>query len=154
VISVSIICINGHTERGGAGNDSGTGKPWVRGCETEVKQGRRGGKDHGVSTSKIHFNLDTKEYVDHLYKLSLREVERWVLSATPCQPKEKKKHHGTIRDMIVASSHVLSSSLEEGSQWVYSVGLLFFPARTNKRPHHRKIFLQENAFLKGCEQMD
>jgi hypothetical protein len=31
---VSIICING-TERGGEGNDSRTGKPWARGCETE-----------------------------------------------------------------------------------------------------------------------
>ena len=132
MISVSIICINGHGERGGAGNDSGTGKPWVRGCEKEVKQGRRGGKDHGVSTSKIHFNLDTKEYVDHLYKLSLREVERWVLSATPCQPKEKKKHHGTIRDMIVASSHVLSLSPKGDTRRVCSVGLIFVSARTNK----------------------
>jgi hypothetical protein len=39
----------------------------------------------------------------------LRVVERWVLSATPGQPKEEKKYHGTVRDMISASSHVLSS---------------------------------------------
>jgi hypothetical protein len=38
----------------------------------------------------------------------MREVERWVLSATPGQPNGKKKHHGTIRDMIVASPHVIS----------------------------------------------
>jgi hypothetical protein len=84
--------------------------------------------------------------------------------------------------MIVASSHVLSLSPEGGSQWVYSVGLerwccllvldsvtsapqcirqprprvlFLFSARTNKRHHHRKIFLlQENAFLKGCEEME
>jgi hypothetical protein len=44
-----------------------------------------------------------------VYKWALRVVERCVLSATPGQPKEKKKYHGTIRDMISASSHVLSS---------------------------------------------
>jgi hypothetical protein len=30
------------------------------------------------------------------------KVDRWVLSATPGEQKGKKKHHGTIRDMIVA----------------------------------------------------
>ncbi len=28
--------------------------------------------------------------------------ERWMLSATPGQPKERKKHHGAIRNMIAA----------------------------------------------------
>jgi hypothetical protein len=36
-----------------------------------------------------------------------------MLSATPCQPKERKKHHGAIRNMITASSHVLSLSLQQ-----------------------------------------
>ena len=43
-----------------------------------------------------------------MYKWALRKVEMWVLSATPGQTKGKKKYHGAIRDMIVASSHVLS----------------------------------------------
>ena len=50
--------------------------------------------------------------VDHLCKWALRVVERWVLSATPCQPKERKKYHGAIRNVIAASSHVLSLSPE------------------------------------------
>jgi hypothetical protein len=40
--------------------------------------------------------------VDHSYKWALRVGERWLLSATPCQPKERKKQHGAIRNMITA----------------------------------------------------
>jgi hypothetical protein len=54
----------------------------------------------------------TVDHLSNLYKRALRVVERWVLSATPCQPKERKKHHGAMRNMIAASSHVLSSSPE------------------------------------------
>jgi hypothetical protein len=35
-----------------------------------------------------------------------------MLSATPCQPKERNKNHGDMRNMITASSHVLSLSSE------------------------------------------
>ena len=45
--------------------------------------------------------------VDHLYKWAMREVEMWVLRVAPRQPEDKKKYHGTIRDMIPASSFVL-----------------------------------------------
>jgi hypothetical protein len=103
--------------------------------EFEVRQERRGGKDHGVSTSKIHFNADRKECdvcVDHLYTWTLREVEVWVLRVAPRQREEKKKHHGTLRDTIPASSRVLSLSPKGDTQWVYSVGLMFRSVRTNK----------------------
>ena len=67
--------------------------------------------------------------VDHLYQQALRAVERWVLNATPCQPKERKKHRGAIRNMITASSsHVLSFIPRGSTQWVYSVGLIFVSA--------------------------
>jgi hypothetical protein len=48
----------------------------------------------------------------------------------PSQPKGKKKHHDTIRDMmadddddLLSSSHVLSSISRGGTQWVYG----YFP---------------------------
>jgi 2-methylaconitate cis-trans-isomerase PrpF len=53
--------------------------------------------------------------VGHLYKWALRVVERCVLSAAPSQPKGEKKHHDTIRDMMAASSHVLSSGTSAAS---------------------------------------
>jgi hypothetical protein len=66
--------------------------------------------------------------VDHLYKWALTVVKRWMLSATPCQPKARKKHHGAIRNMTTASSHVIS--LSPGSnQWVYSFWLIFVSAK-------------------------
>jgi hypothetical protein len=40
-----------------------------------------------------------------LYKWILREVEVWVLRAAPRQPEEEKNYHGTMRDMITASSN-------------------------------------------------
>jgi hypothetical protein len=65
---------------------------------------------------------------------------RWVLSATSGQPKGGKKHHDTIRDIMVASSHVLFLSSPEGStQWVYSDGLIFVSARTNKRQQQQVV---------------
>jgi hypothetical protein len=41
--------------------------------------------------------------------MALRVVERCVLISIPGQPKEKNRVHSTIRDMISASTHVLSS---------------------------------------------
>jgi len=55
-----------------------------------------------------------------------------VLRVAPRQPEEKKKHHGTLRDMIAASSRVLSLSPKGDTQWVYGVGLMFRSVRTNK----------------------
>ena len=55
-----------------------------------------------------------------------------MLRVTPRQREEKKKHHGTFRDTIAASSRVLSLSLRGDTQWVYSVGLIFRSVRTNK----------------------
>ena len=59
------------------------------------------------------------------YKWAFRVVERWLLSATPGQPKEKRKYQGTIRDMIAASSHVLSSMQEVTSGYI-AVGKFLF----------------------------
>ena len=44
-----------------------------------------------------------------------------------------KKPHDTIRDMIAASSHVLSCISRGGTQWVYGGRLFVVSARTNKR---------------------
>ena len=58
----------------------------------------------------IHVNLDRKECdirVDHLHKWALREVEEWMLRLAPIQLEEKKKCHGTIRDIIRASTYLL-----------------------------------------------
>jgi len=88
--------------------------------------------------SILIFNVVKQECdirVHRLYKWALRAVERWVLSAIPCQQKEKR--HGTIGDMIVASSHILSLSPEGATQCVYSSGLTFVSASTNKRHHLR-----------------
>ena len=77
-----------------------------------------------------------------------------MLSAAPGQPKGKKKHHDTIRDLMLASSHVLSSISRGGTQWVYGGRLFVASARTNKM-HHRKLgaifaanfdFFSENSF--------
>ena len=54
----------------------------------------------------------TSVSISHLYKRALRVVKRWMLSATPCQPKARKKHYGAIRNIITALSHVLSLSPE------------------------------------------
>jgi hypothetical protein len=67
-----------------------------------------------------------------LYKWALRVVERCVLSAAPGQPKGKKKHHDIIRDMIAASSHVLSSISSGGAQWVYGGSRLFVASARTK----------------------
>ena len=48
----------------------------------------------------------------HLYKWALKVVERCVLRSAPGQSKGEQKHHDTTRDMIAASSHVLSLSPE------------------------------------------
>ena len=53
-----------------------------------------------------------------MYKWALRGVEVWVLRVAPSQPEEKKKYHGTIRDMITASSYMLSLSPEAPSGYV------------------------------------
>ena len=74
----------------------------------------------------------------HLRKWAPRVVERWVLRATPGQPKGGKKHHDTISDMIAASSHVLSSVSRGGTQWVYVGRLFVVSARSNKR-HHQHL---------------
>jgi hypothetical protein len=67
-----------------------------------------------------------------------RSMEKWVLSAASRQTEEIKKYHGTIRNMIVASSNVRSLSPKEDTQRVYSVGLILASARTNKRHHHHR----------------
>ena len=46
--------------------------------------------------------------VDHLYKWALERW--WVLRVAPRQPEEKNKYHGTIRNMVTAASHIISSS--------------------------------------------
>ena len=54
---------------------------------------------------------------------SLRMVERWLLSYKHhVNRKSKKKHHGTIRNMIAASSHVLSLSPEGVPSGYISLG--------------------------------
>ncbi len=55
-----------------------------------------------------------------------------MLRVAPRQPEEKKKHHGTLRDTIAASSRVLSLSPKADTQWVHSVGIMFRSVRTNK----------------------
>ena len=59
--------------------------------------------------------------------------------------KGVKNHHGTIRDMMVASSHVLYLNLQRevprrkliySALPVYSGRLIVVSARTNKRHHH------------------
>ena len=58
-------------------------------------------------------------------------MEVWVLRVAPRQREEKKKHHGTLRDTIAASSRVLSLSPKGDTRWVHSVGLIFRSGRTN-----------------------
>jgi hypothetical protein len=60
-----------------------------------------------------------------------------MLRAAPGQPKGEKKHHDTIRDMIAASLHVLSSISRGGTQWICGGRLFVVSARTNKRRHHQ-----------------
>ena len=79
------------TERGGKRKDLGTGKSWVRGCEVEdtltLPQGIYGARllfFVSARTNKRHHHHSAL----HLYKWALRVVERWMLSATPCQPKK------------------------------------------------------------------
>jgi len=61
----------------------------------------------------------------------------WVLKAAPRPSHRQSKGNGTIRDMITASSYVLSLSPKGYAQWVYSVGPIFVSVRTNKRLHHQ-----------------
>jgi hypothetical protein len=85
---------------------------------------------HKWALRKIHFFVVRQECdnsVGHLHKWALREVERCVLSAAPGQPKEEKKHHDTIADIIAASSHVLSSTISRRVPYRYmAVGYLLF----------------------------
>jgi hypothetical protein len=69
----------------------------------------------------------------------LSDLGYYVVSAAPCQPEEIKKYHGSIRDMIGASSHVPQCFVitkRRYPQWVYSVGLIFVSERKNKRQNH------------------
>jgi len=58
--------------------------------------------------------------------VSLREVDGWVLSATPCQPKERKKHHVAVRNMIAASSACASLSPEGVTIGYIALGWFLF----------------------------
>ena len=69
--------------------------------EPEAWQGRKGSKDHDVSTGKIHLivvrqECDMSVGHGHLHKWAQRMVERWVLNAlltvTPGQPKGEKRN--------------------------------------------------------------
>jgi len=63
-----------------------------------------------------------------------------VLRVAPSQPEEKKKYHGTIRDMITASSYTFFIAKGRYQKRVHSVGLIFVSARTNQRPwHHHRV---------------
>jgi hypothetical protein len=76
--------------------------PWHPCPEPEARQGRRGGKDHGVQTGKIRFSSDREEcdisvtvliicINGHCERWRGGEVEKWVLSTTPGQPKGERE---------------------------------------------------------------
>jgi hypothetical protein len=52
------------------------------------------------------------------------------------QPEEKKKYHGTIRDMMASSICFLIT--KEDTSRLCSAGLIFVSVRTNKRHHHHE----------------
>jgi hypothetical protein len=68
--------------------------PWHPCPEPEARQGRRGGKDHGVQTGKIRFSSDREECDISVTVLIIcinGHCERWVLSATSGQPKGERE---------------------------------------------------------------
>ena len=60
-----------------------------------------------------------------------------MLRVAPRQREEQKKHHGTLRDTIAASSRLLSLSPKGDTRWVESVGFIFRAGITNTRHHHQ-----------------
>jgi hypothetical protein len=86
----------------------------------------------GIYGARLLFFVSARTNKKHLHQW-WRGGCHWVISATPGQPQERKKHHGAIQKMITASSHVLSLSPETvpKAMGIYGWAIYFFCKNTD-----------------------
>ena len=75
---------------------------------------------------------------------SVTSTPQWIRQP---KPRDQKKHHDTIRDMMAASSHVFSSISRGGTQRAYGGRLFVVSGRTNKRHHHHVLDSSSNELF-------
>ncbi len=71
-----------------------------------------------IGKSIISVSITSHISAHHFYTWTPSEVEVWVqMRVAPRQPEEKKKYYGIIRDMITASSNIISLSSKGDTQY-------------------------------------